>query len=96
VQRFDNEFHALDQANAAAAHAIPGYRGEENWENAATGLVSDMYCWESLQALQALMNDPNHQLDKAGQAKWLTGYRVVIAEVRRECGVPGLGLFAGT
>lgn len=34
---YDDEFHALDQRIAEVARAIPGYRGEEAWENAATG-----------------------------------------------------------
>lgn len=91
-KEFDDEFHALDQAIAAAAKAIPGYRGEESWENPASGLVSNVYYWDSLEALQVLMTDPSHLLAKAGHAKWLEGYRVVIAEVRREYGVSGLGL----
>jgi len=91
-KQFDDEFHALDQAIAAAARAIPGYRGEESWENASTGLVSNVYYWDSLEALQALMSDPSHLLAKARQATWLDGYRVVIAEVQREYGVKGLGL----
>ena len=89
---FDDEFHALDQAIATAAKAIPGYLGEETWENPANGLVSNVYDWETLEALQVLMNDPSHQLAKAGHAQWLDGYRVVIAEVQREYGVKGLGL----
>jgi heme-degrading monooxygenase HmoA len=93
-KEFDEEFHALDQAIAAAAKAIPGYRGEETWENASTGLVSNVYYWDSLDDLQVLMKDPTHLLAKAGHAKWLDGYRVVIAEVQREYGVKGLGLVA--
>jgi heme-degrading monooxygenase HmoA len=91
---FDAEFHALDQAIAAAAKAIPGYLGEETWENPANGLVSNVYYWETLEALQVLMNNPSHLLAKAGHARWLDGYRVVIAEVRREYGVRGLGMTA--
>jgi heme-degrading monooxygenase HmoA len=93
-KEFDDEFHALDQTIAAAAKAIPGYLGEETWENPANGLVSNVYYWETLEALQVLMKDPSHQLAKAGHAKWLDGYRVVIAEVRREYGIKGLGLTA--
>jgi heme-degrading monooxygenase HmoA len=93
-KQFDDEFHALDQAIAAAARAIPGYRGEETWENPSTGLVSNVYYWDSLEDLQLLMQDPTHLLAKAGHTKWLDGYRIVIAEVRREYGVPGLGLTA--
>jgi heme-degrading monooxygenase HmoA len=93
-KEFDNEFHALDQVISAAAKAIPGYRGEESWENPSTGLVANVYYWESLDDLQVLMRDPSHLLAKAGHAKWLHGYRVVIAEVQREYGVKGLGLTA--
>lgn len=93
-RQFDEEFHALDQAIAAAAKAIPGYRGEESWENPTTGLVCNVYYWDTLQDLQQLMRHPTHQLAKAGHAQWLDGYRVVIAEVQREYGVPGLGLTA--
>jgi heme-degrading monooxygenase HmoA len=93
-REFDDEFHALDQAIAAAAKAIPGYLGEETWENTTSGLVSNVYYWESLEDLQVLMRDPTHLLAKAGHAKWLDGYRVVVAEVQREYGVKGLGLTA--
>lgn len=93
-KEFDDEFHTFDQAIAAAAKAIPGYLGEEAWENTATGLVSNVYYWETLEALQVLINDPSHLLAKARHAKWLDSYRVVIAEVQREYGVKGLGLTA--
>jgi len=93
-KQFDAEFHALDQAIAAAARAIPGYLGEETWENPATGLVSNVYYWNSLEDLQLLMRDPTHLLAKAKQSTWLDAYRIVIAEVQREYGVKGLGLVA--
>jgi heme-degrading monooxygenase HmoA len=93
-KQFDDEFHALDEVIAAAAKAIPGYRGEETWENPASGLVSNVYYWDTLESLQALMTHPSHLQAKADHAKWLDGYRVVIAEVRREYGVQGLGLTA--
>ena len=93
-KEFDDEFYALDQAIAAAAKAIPGYRGEETWENSASGLVSNVYYWDTLEALHLLMKNPSHLLAKAGHEKWLDGYRVVIAEVQREYGVKGLGLTA--
>ena len=93
-KEFDDEFHALDQAIATAAKAIPGYLGEKTWENPANGLVSNLYYWEMMEALQALMKDPSHLLAKAGHAKWLDGYRVVIAAVQPEYGVKGLGLTA--
>lgn len=79
--RFDDEFHALDQVIAEAARAIPGYLGEEAWENPSTGLVSNVYYWETLEALQVLMQHPAHQAAKRQQARWLAGYHVVVAEV---------------
>ena len=85
-KQFDNEFHRLDQAIAAAARALPGYLGEEAWENPGTGLVSNVYYWSSLDALQALMTHPSHLQAKAAQANWLAGYRVVIAQVMRAYG----------
>lgn len=94
MRSLDSEFHALDQAIAAAAKAVPGYLGEESWENPALGLVSNVYYWQSLEDLQVLMKDPTHLIAKAGQSKWLDGYRVVIAKVEREYGVKGLGLVA--
>ena len=86
TRQFDDAFHRLDQAIAEAARALPGYLGEESWENSANGLVSNVYYWRSLEALQALMTDPSHLQAKAAQANWLDGYRVVISEVVRSYG----------
>lgn len=83
---WDEEFHRLDAQIASAARATPGYLGEETWENAATGLVSNVYYWESLEALQALMQHPSHLEAKAQQARWLAGYQVVISQVLRTYG----------
>lgn len=85
-KQFDDEFHRLDQTIAAAAREIPGYLGEEAWENPATGLVSNVYYWSSLEALQALMSHPAHLQAKAAQSNWLAGYRVVISTVLRTYG----------
>lgn len=90
-RQFDDEFHALDAVIATAAKALPGYLGEESWENRETGLVSNVYYWESLHALQALMQHPAHLRAKAQHGRWLESYRVVIAEVQREYGVARLG-----
>jgi heme-degrading monooxygenase HmoA len=78
---FDDEFHALDARIAAMARATPGYLGEETWENPATGLVANVYYWDSMAALQSLMKHPDHLAAKRQQARWLQGYHVVIAEV---------------
>jgi heme-degrading monooxygenase HmoA len=85
-KQFDDEFHRLDETIAAAAKGMSGYLGEETWENPATGLVSNVYYWSSLEALQALMSHPAHLQAKASHAHWLAGYRVVIAQVLRAYG----------
>lgn len=78
---YDDEFHALDAVIAQVARSIPGYLGEETWENRETGLVSNVYHWDSMEALQALMQHPAHAEAKQRQARWLAGYQVVIAQV---------------
>lgn len=87
---YDDEFHALDARIAEIARAIPGYRGEEAWENSATGLISNVYYWDSLEALQQLMQHPAHREAKQAQARWLKGYQVVIAEVVQTYGDGGI------
>lgn len=86
TKQFDDEFHRLDRIIADAAKTMPGYLGEESWENTSTGLTSNVYYWETLDALQALIQHPVHLQAKAAQANWLDGYRVVISEVLRTYG----------
>ncbi|RQS66467.1 antibiotic biosynthesis monooxygenase [Burkholderia sp. Bp8963] len=88
--QYDDEFHRLDQQIAEAARAIPGYLGEETWENAGSGLIQNIYYWESEEALTQLIRHPSHLDAKSKQARWLDGYRVVIAKVIREYGDGGL------
>jgi heme-degrading monooxygenase HmoA len=96
-RQYDDEFHRLDQEIAEAARATPGYLGEESWENAATGLISNVYYWESLEALQALIKHPRHLEAKSRQENWLAGYQVVISQVLRIYGDAKLdGLLAVT
>lgn len=83
---FDDEFHRLDQDIAEMARRIDGYLGEESWENGATGAVSNIYYWNSLEALRQLMEHPTHLQAKAQQAKWLKGYSVTISQVLRTYG----------
>ena len=88
---FDDAFHALDQVIAATAKSLPGYLGEETWENATTGLISNVYYWESMEAMQTLIEHPAHQTAKREQARWLSGYQVVIAEVLASYGDGQIG-----
>jgi heme-degrading monooxygenase HmoA len=89
-RQFDERFHRLDQEIAAMAKGIPGYLGEETWENADTGLVCNVYYWDSLEALQKLVQHPRHLEAKAAQQNWLAGYQVVISQVIRTYGDAGL------
>lgn len=84
------EFHALDKTIADVAKSIPGYLGEEAWENSSTGLISNVYYWDSMEALQALMSHPAHLEAKRRQAEWLKGYHVVIAQVAGSYGDGGI------
>ncbi|MDD2175822.1 antibiotic biosynthesis monooxygenase [Acidovorax sp. D2M1] len=86
TKQFDDAFHRLDQAIATAARSIDGYLGEESWEDTGKGLVSNVYYWQSLEALQMLIQHPAHLQAKAAQAQWLNGYQVVIAQVLRTYG----------
>lgn len=61
----DEEFHRLDKVIAETAKTLPGYLGEEAWESAATGLVSNVYYWSSLEALMQLIEHPAHLEVKA-------------------------------
>ena len=79
--QYDEEFYALDNAIAEVAKSIPGYLGEEAWENPQTGLIANVYYWESMEALQALMQHPLHRQAKQRQAQWLNGYQIVISQV---------------
>lgn len=84
--QFDDEFHRIDEDIAEMARSAPGYLGEEAWENPSTGLVSNVYYWETLEALQALIEHPRHLEAKAKQGRWLAGYQVVISQVLRVYG----------
>ena len=89
-KEYDEDFYRLDEAIAQAAKDIPGYLGEETWENPGTGLISNVYYWDSLEALQALIQHPTHLEAKARQANWLDGYQVVISQVLKTYGDAGL------
>ena len=51
-----------------------------------SGLVSNVYYWESLEALAQLTQHPAHLLAKSSQGQWLDGYQIVISQVLRVYG----------
>lgn len=69
---FEDRFHRLDQEIAAVAKGIVGYLVEEAWENTTTGLVSNVYWWDSLEALQQLVSHHRHVKAKSAQDHWLS------------------------
>lgn len=85
-KEYDEEFYKLDNAIAEIAKQSTGYLGEEAWENPATGRISNVYYWETMEGLQELIKHPKHLEAKAAQAKWLNGYQVVISQVIRAYG----------
>ena len=85
-KQYDEEFYKLDEAIAEIAKKSVGYLGEEAWVNPETGRISNVYYWETMEGLQALMSSPKHLEAKAAQAKWLAGYQVVISQVIRAYG----------
>lgn len=87
---YDADFYALDQAIAQVAQAIPGYIGEESWEKPELGLITNIYYWETMDALRELMAHPLHREAKRQQARWLKGYQVVIGRVTAVHGSPGM------
>lgn len=87
---YDDEFHERDQAIAEIARSIAGYLGEEAWENTAAGLISTVYYWETLEALQQLVQHPKHLAAKQLRGRWLQGYQVTIAQVLRSYGDGGI------
>ncbi|MEG0939656.1 antibiotic biosynthesis monooxygenase family protein [Comamonas sp.] len=88
--QYDDEFYALDKIIAEVAKSIPGYLGEEAWENQETGLISNVYYWDSMEALQTLMKHPSHTQGKQRQAQWLDGYQIVISQVISTYGDGGI------
>lgn len=87
---YDEAFHALDSVIAQTAKSISGYLGEENWEDPTTGLISNVYYWETREALEQLINHPAHLAAKRKQARWLNGYQIVIAQVLETYGDGGI------
>lgn len=89
---YDQEFHRRNDRIAARARAIPGFLGEEEWSNEKTGLHSEVYYWETLDALHQLIEMGEHREAKARHARWIDSYRVVISQVLTSYGHDGLGL----
>jgi heme-degrading monooxygenase HmoA len=87
---YDDEFHQRDRAIADVARSIPGYLGEEAWENPSSGLISTVYYWETLAALQQLAEHTLHVAAKERQGRWLNGYHVTISQVLKSYGDGGI------
>ena len=51
AKQYDDEFHRRNDTIAEQARAIPGFLGEEEWHNDATGLHAEVYYWETRAAM---------------------------------------------
>ena len=91
-KEYDADFHRLNDEIASRARAIPGFLGEEAWENPETGLHSEVYYWSSLDALHQLIGMDTHREAKRLHERWIGPHRVVIGQVLSEYGQAGLGL----
>lgn len=89
---YDDDFHRLNSEIAERARAIPGFLGEEAWANEETGLYSEVYYWESREALHELIGMDTNREAKRLHDRWIGAYRIVISEVLTTYGHPGLGL----
>jgi len=89
---YDEDFHRFNDEIANRARGLSGFLGEEEWHNEATGLHSEVYYWETLDAMRELIAMPVHKEAKAQHERWIGAYRVVLAEVMTTYGQPGLGL----
>jgi heme-degrading monooxygenase HmoA len=92
TKTYDDEFHRLNNQIAEQARLIPGWLGEESWHNDDNGLHSEVYYWESLDALKQLIGMTEHRVAKAAHEGWIGSYRVVIGEVLSSYGQAGLGI----
>lgn len=92
IKELDEEFHRLDRAISERARQIPGFLGEEHWQNEETGLHSEVYYWSNLEALRQLVSMDTHGTAKSLYDNWLGEYRVVISQVSSVYGSPTLGL----
>jgi heme-degrading monooxygenase HmoA len=89
---YDDDFHRFNDEIASRARALPGFLGEEEWHNEETGLHSEVYYWETEEAMRELIAMPVHREAKAQHERWIGAYRVVLSEVMTTYGQPGLGL----
>lgn len=89
---YDADVHRLNDEIAERARRIPGFLGEEEWSDDATGLHSEVYYWETLEALQQLIGMDTHREAKGQHDRWIGPHRVVIAQVLSTYGDGALGL----
>ena len=92
AKNLTEEFHRIDDEIARRAREIPGYLGGETWRNEASGLLAEVYYWESMDALRLLVDMDTHRIAKGRYDEWLGEYRVVISQVSAIYGNRSLGI----
>ena len=83
---YDARFHELNARIDAAARATPGYLGVESWRSADGARANATYYWQSLEALRAFSDHPDHLAAKRDYRRWYRGYHIVIAKIVRSYG----------
>lgn len=83
---YDERFHELNVIIDAAARVTPGYLGVESWCSSDGSLRNAKYYWETLDALRAFSQHPQHLHAKREYQKWYRGYHIVIAQVIKSYG----------
>lgn len=81
IKNYDSEFERLNDIIDQVANANPGFLGKEGWADNEENKRSVVYYWDSLDALKAFSNHPDHQKAKQNYKKWYSGYEVIISKV---------------
>ncbi|WP_224448182.1 antibiotic biosynthesis monooxygenase family protein [Haloprofundus salilacus] len=83
---YDDEFHRLNERVERAAESNSGYRGSESWVSPDGDERLVVYYWESLDALRAFSQHPDHLEAKRRYEEWYDGYEAAVFEVLRRYG----------
>ena len=84
VNKYDDEFHELNNKVIDAAESNPGYLGRESWVDEERNVV--ILYWDNLSDLKDFSNHPDHLVAKKRYEEWYGGYQVLISEVVRSYG----------
>ncbi len=87
---YDDESTAATRRSQRSPRRFPDIWARKPWGNPATGLISTVYYWQTLEALQQLVEHPQHRAAKDLQSRWIRGYHITVAQVLRSYGDGGI------